>query len=131
MSTYGIDTSVLVRLVIGRPAAEFQAARTRLLGLHSISNIPIVVSSLVIAETYAVLQHHYGFTKTASSAALRLVFTSGLLEPLDGGEVMMAISSSTEPGLADRLIALDYQKHGRHVLTFDRKMARLSGCEKL
>jgi hypothetical protein len=45
--------------------------------------------------------------------------------------VLDALRSTKEPGLTDRLIALDYVHQQANVLTLDRKMAALPGCERL
>ena len=59
------------------------------------------------------------------------VFTSGLIEPARGDAVLDALRSTKEPGLTDRLIALDYANQPATVLTLDRKMAALPGCQRL
>ena len=46
-------------------------------------------------------------------------------------DVLDALRETKEPGLTDRLIALDYDRHQTIVLTLDRKMAALLGCERL
>jgi predicted nucleic acid-binding protein len=131
MSGYGIDTSVLVRLLTGRPKADFEQVSIRLAQIRQSLPVPLAVSSLVIAEAYAVLQHHYSFSKKEAREALRMVLASGLVAPVDGVEIHMAIAATGEPGLADRLIALDYERHGLRILTLDRQMQRLRGCEIL
>ena len=45
--------------------------------------------------------------------------------------VLDALRETKEPGLTDRLIALDYTHQRATVLTLDRKMAALAGCERL
>lgn len=131
MSNYGIDTSILVRLLTGQPAADYQQTLERLLAIRSSQPEPIRVANIVIAEGYAVLQHHYGLSKQTARDALRSVLTSGLVEPICGDRVIEAIDSPKEPGLIDRLIALDYAQAGATTFTLDRKMASLSGCRKL
>jgi hypothetical protein len=51
-------------------------------------------------------------------------FTSGLIEPAHGDAVLAALRETKEPGLADRLTALDYSAQRAVVLTLDRKMVR-------
>ena len=131
MSAYGIDTSVLVRLLTGRPAEDFNYALARLTQLRAAQPTPIVVSSLVVAEAYAVLQHHYRLTKEGSRTVLRDAFVSGLLAPSPGSGADEALNAPSDPGLADRLIAIDYTRHGQITLTLDRKMAALPGCQRL
>ena len=131
MPAYGIDTSVFVRLLAGQPAAEYQATVKRLSEIRASQPEHITVANIVIAEAYAVLQHHYGLTKADTRAAMLSVFTSGLIEPAHGDAVLDALRSTKEPGLTDRLIALDYAEQSTLVLTLDRKMAALPGCQRL
>jgi predicted nucleic-acid-binding protein len=131
MPAYGIDTSILVRLLVGQPAADYQACVHRLSAIRAEQPEHITVANIVIAEAYAVLQHHYGLGKTESRTAMISVLTSGLVEPAHGDAVIEALQSTKEPGLTDRLIALDYTNQRTTVLTLDRKMAALPGCRRL
>ena len=91
----------------------------------------ITVANIVIAEAYAVLQHHYGLSKTDTRAAILSAFTSGLIEPTHGDAVLAALRETKEPGLTDRFIALDYSAPRAIVLTLDRKMSARPGCQRL
>jgi predicted nucleic acid-binding protein len=131
MPAYGIDTSIFVRVLTGLPVAEYQATVKRLAALRASQPEHITVANIVIAEAYAVLQHHYALSKADASAAILSALTSGLLEPAHGDAVLEALRETKEPGLTDRLIALDYTRQRATVLTLDRKMAALAGCERL
>jgi predicted nucleic acid-binding protein len=131
MPAYGIDTSIMVRLLTGQPAVDYHATLSRLTALRASQPEPITAANIVIAEAYAVLQHHYGLAKTAARDALLSVLTSGLVEPAGGDAVLDALKTNREPGLTDRLIALDYAHSGAITLTLDRKMASLPGCRGL
>lgn len=131
MPACGIDTSIFVRLLTGQPEADYQVVIRRLTSLRAAQPEPITVANIVIAEAYAVLQHHYQLTKTDTRAAMISVLTSGLVEPASGDAVIEALRVTKEPGLTDRLIALDYASQPAMVLTLDRKMAALPGCQRL
>ncbi|MFA5058779.1 MAG: PIN domain-containing protein [Opitutaceae bacterium] len=131
MPAYGIDTSLLVRLLTGQPPADYQTTVNCLTALRTSQPEHITAANIVIAEAYAVLQHHYGLAKPAARAALLSVLTSGLIEPAAGDAVLEALKTAKEPGLTDRLIALDYARLGAITLTLDRKMASLPDCQKL
>jgi predicted nucleic acid-binding protein len=51
----GLDTSMVVRLLVGLPEAQAQAARIRLERAVDTGE-PVLVSDLVLAETYHALQ---------------------------------------------------------------------------
>lgn len=131
MPACGIDTSIFVRLLSGQPAADYEIAVRRLTALRAAQPEPITVANIVIAEAYAVLQHHYGLTKADTRDGMLAVLTSGLVEPAGGDAVLDALRATKEPGLTDRLIVLEYAALPATVLTLDRKMAALPGCRRL
>ena len=122
---YGIDTSILVRLLTGTPEAEFAASVERLSALVSNEGAAVVASNQVIGEAYIAVQHHYDVTKADVRAGLLDVFRSGLVAPLNGRRVLDAIKASGGAGLLDRLIADDYTDQDVDTLTLDKSMATL------
>ena len=58
----GLDTSVVVRLLVGEPQNIARATRRRLERAVEAGE-RVLVSDLVIAEAYFALQHHYGIPK--------------------------------------------------------------------
>lgn len=128
---YGIDTSILVRLVTGDPEDGFERCVMALSRLVEREDGEIFASNQVIGEAYMALQHHYGATKVEARTGLASVLQSGLVGPLDGRRVLDALGAATGPGLFDRLIAGDYEARGLGVLTLDRKMASLPNARLL
>ena len=132
MPHFGVDTSILVRMLTGDPARDYERTKAALENiLAKYPTAEIEASNVVIAEAYFVLQHHYGVAKTEARAALASVLTSGLIQPHPGHGVLEALTESSEPGLLDRLIAGDYAANGLVTVTHDRKMARLPGVRLL
>ena len=126
MPRYGIDTSILVRLLTADPEKEYEQTKAALEKiLIDDPAAEIEASNMVIAEAYFVLQHHYGVPKDEARTALASVLTSGLVKPLCGQSTLTALGETLEPGLVDRLIAGDYSANGLITVTNDRKMARL------
>jgi hypothetical protein len=99
---YGIDTSILERLVTGLPVADFEQTVQTLSNRFEIEGAQLHASAVVIGEAYIALQQHYGVSKPDARF-----------------------------GLMDRLIAHDYEESTLDVLTLDRKMARLPGAVRL
>ena len=128
---FGIDTSVLVRLVAGDPQAEFARCVEKLRALIEDDGAEILASNQVIGETYVAVQHHYGVSKAAARAALSDVLRSGMVAPLNGRAVPTALAARGGPGLFDRLVAEEYSRAGLEILTLDRKMATLPGSRRL
>lgn len=127
---FGIDTSILVRLLTGHPESDFKYCVGQLSGLLE-QGCEIFASNQVIGEAYMAVQHHYGVSKTHARVAMLDVLRSGLVGPANGGAVLAALGASDGPGLFDRLIADDYSRTGLEVLTLDRRMARLDDVRLL
>ena len=128
---FGIDTSVLVRLLTGEPEEGFEYCVSRLKVLIEGDGAEMFASNQVIGEAYVAVQHHYGVTKADARAGLIDVLRSGLVSPLNGRAVYEALEAADGPGLFDRLIADEYSRAGVEVLTLDRRMASLPGARRL
>lgn len=124
---YGIDTSVLVRLVTGHPEDGFEYSLSALRALVEDDGAEIFASNQVIGEAYVAIQHHFGISELDARAGLLDVLQSGLVAPLSGGSVIAALGASGGAGLLDRLIASDYSRANLSVLTLGKRMAALPG----
>ena len=94
---YGIDTSVLVRLVTGTPESEFERCVDQLRVLVEDRGCEVFASNQVVGEAYAAIVHHYGMTGTDARAALLDALTSGLVAPLNARAAMDALAASGTP----------------------------------
>ena len=128
---FGIDTSVLVRLLTGEPTEDFEHCVSRLSNLIEDNGAEVFASNQVIGEAYVAVQHHYGVSKADARAGLIDVLRSGLVSPLNGRAVFEALEAASGPGLFDRLIAEEYARAGVEVLTLDRRMASLPCVRRL
>ena len=128
---YGIDTSILVRLLTGRPEDTYLACRSALQRLIEDRGARIFAGNMVIGEAYVAVQHHYGVTKEDARDGLLKVLKSGMVSPLHGRSVLTAISKRSGAGLLDRLIADDYRRAELVTFTLDRRMSRLPATELL
>ncbi|MBI5445572.1 MAG: hypothetical protein HY900_30700 [Deltaproteobacteria bacterium] len=122
---FGIDTSILVRLLTGDPEDGFESCRSALTALVE-GGAEVFASNQVIGEAYVAVQHHYGVAKAEARAALSDVLGSGLVSPLNGAGVFSALEAVGGCGLLDRLIADEYDRAGLVTLTLDRRMAGLA-----
>lgn len=132
MAACGVDTSVLVRLATGHPEEQFEqtvASLTKLLERGEFDRLE--AGTLVIAEAYFALQHHYRIEAVETRQALHSVLTSGLVHAARGEDVLHALTAHAEPGFIDRLVRIEDAHESRPTLTLDRKMARLPGCRRL
>ena len=69
---YGIDTSVLVRLLTGNPPDTFSHCEKALRTLAK-SGAEVFASNQVIGEAYVTVQHHYGVSSTDARAGLEVL----------------------------------------------------------
>ena len=128
---FGIDTSVLVRLLTGEPEADFARCVRKLRALIEEEDAEILVSNQVIGEACIAVQHHYGVSRDDARDGLLDVLHSGLVAPLNGSTVLAAMEARRGAGLLDRLIADDYARSGLAALTLDRKMSALPEARRL
>ena len=124
---YGIDTSVLVRLVTREPEADFQDCVNKLRVLVDDQRCEVFASNQVVGEAYIAIRHHYGKSSAETRATLADVLHSGLVAPLNRTAVIQALQSEGGPSVFDRLIADDYPRAGLQTLTRDRSKASLTG----
>ncbi|OGV69583.1 MAG: hypothetical protein A2283_02135 [Lentisphaerae bacterium RIFOXYA12_FULL_48_11] len=131
--TAGMDTSVVLRLLIGEPAGQ---ARTALEWLRKAkaSGTAAVISDLVISEAYFALQHHFGVSKAEALRHLTLLLASGDVSA-DGvvAKVLATPGLATaKPGFVDRLIHEQYLQGGAScIVTFEKAARTLKNVEIL
>ena len=121
---YGIDTSVLVRLATSDPEPDFQRCVSELRVMIEEKDAEVFASNQVIGEAYIVLQRHYGISATDARSALADVLTSGLVSPLNGQSVVLALRASGGPGVvrqADRGRLLTRRPGDSHARQADGK----------
>ena len=128
--TWGFDTSVTVRLLVGEPVRQAAAAH-RL--LRERAGDSIAISDLVVGESYFALRHHYRVPHAAAIAALRALLADPRVHATGVARQVLNEAGASEgaPGLMDRLIHGDYRQAGAELLTFDRDAARLEGARLL
>ena len=120
---FGIDTSILVRLLTGKPEQVYAHCVSALQDLIAEQGAQILASNTVIGEAYAAVQHHYGVSKDDARTGMLKVLRSGLVSPLNGTSVFTAIESRSGAGLIDRLIADGYRRAQMVTLTLDTEMS--------
>jgi predicted nucleic acid-binding protein len=124
--TVGLDTSVLVRLLVGAPAEQTARALRFLDDLRRRGD-RAVVSDLVVAEAYYAVHYHYGVRKGEALRALRRMFDDGEITATGAAADVLASPgiASASPGFVDRLIHRGYESAGGRMATFERASGRL------
>jgi predicted nucleic acid-binding protein len=123
----GLDTSVVLRLLIGEPRAQMEIARRRI-ERALIAGEEVVVTDLVIAEAFHALRHHYGVPEPVALGQLREFLDSGIasVDPVGAREAVEP-EARVRAGAVDRLIVARHRALGATTATFDRRQARLEG----
>lgn len=121
-----LDTSVVVRLLIGEPAAQYQAALAFLQGQVA-ARTAVHVDDLVLAEAYFALQAFYQMPKKDALEALSLfVEHSGVtVGPVAAKVLAQPNLASAKPDFVDRLIHGNSQAGGRILVTFEKAAKKL------
>lgn len=127
--TIGLDTSVVVRLLIGVPETLARAAQHRLERATE-EGETVLVSDIVVAEAYHALQYHYAVPKAEARSLLRKFVESGVVR-LEPSASAAALAAKGGAGLVDRLIHARYRSVGAVTLTFERRQGRLEGAVRL
>lgn len=125
----GIDTSVLVRLLVGQPEQIAAAARERLLEAHRLRQA-VIACDLVVAEAYYALTYHYDLESTAIRNAFQQMFASGLVQPEPGSAILAVLAGKPgKAGFVDRLIQARYEADGLTTWTLDKAQAKLGKAQ--
>lgn len=130
----GLDTSVVLRLLVGAPADQAAAALS-FVKKGLVAGRRVVVSELVVSEAYFALHAHYDVPKQEAVAALLELLRSGLVEPADGPGIAQVLEAAArppaKPGFVDRLIHAQYERMAASMATFEHAAGRLAGTTVL
>jgi predicted nucleic-acid-binding protein len=128
----GLDTSVVLRLLIGEPADQAERAVSYLDELARRGD-GAGICDLVVAEAYFALQYHYGVSKRDALDGLRQIFADGEIASLGvAGEGLQSDNlASAKPGFVDRLIHHTYATTSAKTATFEKSAAKLSTAKLL
>ena len=128
--TYGLDTSVVLRLLTDTTDPLTEKARERIAELLVGGNT-FFISDLVASETYYALQHHYGNTKEEAITALRAMaqadgfaFSPEATNALGAPDIW-----SANPGFVDRMLAGEYAAKGQVTLSCEKAFRKLDLTE--
>ena len=123
----GLDTSVVLRLLIGEPRAQAEVARRRI-ERALVAGEKVVVTDLVVAEAFHALRHHYNVPHATALGRLQTFFNTGIVQvdPVGAAEVL-GQGAGGRAGVVGRLIVARHRALGATTATFDRRQARLEG----
>ena len=122
----GADTSFVLRLLIGEPKAQAEAA-VKELDRRTAKSETLAVSDLVVAETYFALQHHYEVPKQEALDTLKEFLEAPEVIGLGVAPTVLAEAklARANPGFVDRLIHADYLASTTGMLSFEKAARKL------
>jgi len=126
----GVDTNVLVRLVVTDDVAQQAAARARIAGAAAAGE-GVFVTVVVVAELTWVLESVYGYGREAVAGVVEALLETAPFQVEDREAVLEAVAAfrGSQAGLSDHLVLSVSRANGAlPVLTFDRKLASVPGC---
>lgn len=128
----GLDTSVVLRLLTGEPAAQAAKAYAELQQRLQ-RDESVYVSDLVVSETYFALRYHYGMAKAAALELLALFLAESGVTPSGASAAVLQTPglATASPGFVDRMIHADCMLHAAEMLTFEKHARRLPGVHVL
>ncbi|MDK3159955.1 PIN domain-containing protein [Kamptonema cortianum] len=129
---FGLDTSVVLRLLTGQPEDQAGKALEWLMQAKN-RDVSIEISDLVLAETYYALQYHYEVSKEKALNALRELISDPAIRVQGVGALILQKQrlGNARPGFVDQLIHAQYHQESKRMLTFEKAARKLSNTEVL
>lgn len=129
MKSIGLDTCVVLRLLVGEP--EDQAKRAiDYVEECFLKNNPILVSDIVVDEVYHALCFHYEVPIKKAVKILTNFLSSPMITPTGHALNALIEYKGAGAGFVDRLVRIDLLDHAQEIVTFDKKFAKLPNiCE--
>ena len=128
---YGVDTSIVLRVLTGKPESLALVVRARLEALW-LDGVVLDVCDLVVSETYFALQHSYCLSKeSALNALAKLSVHPGFRLSSHAIAALQTPNLATaKPGFLDRVIHGTYVTDDESVmLTCEKDARKLAGVE--
>jgi predicted nucleic-acid-binding protein len=123
----GVDTNVIVRLLVADDARQADAAAAYL-KRHSSSENPALLTDIVLVETAWVLEDFYEYSRLQVAAAIDGLLATAQLKAINATAVNLALQRfrSSSAGFADCLLGVRNALDGcEYTATFDRQASRL------
>jgi predicted nucleic-acid-binding protein len=126
MGKTALDTSFILRLLTGSPPKQFVLARQKVDETLD-QRRALIVSDLVIAETYFALQYHFEVPKKEALEQIRAFLLSGIVESSSGSVCFYVIQNvhSYKAGFVDQLICGQFLSSCEEIFSFDQALAAL------
>jgi predicted nucleic-acid-binding protein len=118
---YLVDTNILLRFLLGEPAAQAAAARN-LFSQADAGDVVLDVSSVIVAESFYTLHSFYGVERKTAAEKLSVLLKQRGVKLRDANQVLSALErlQSVNVGFADAFLAAGAADETISVASFDR-----------
>ncbi|MCK5783575.1 MAG: PIN domain-containing protein [Desulfobacterales bacterium] len=124
MKSVGLDTCVVLRLLVGEPAEQADIALEYIKKCY-FNNMAVFVSDIVAAEVYHAICYHYEVPRKDAVKILLDFLSSPMITPTGYALTVLSEYRGSGAGLIDRLIRIDLLDHAHEIVTFDKDFAKL------
>lgn len=123
---YLVGANVLLRFLVGEPAAQAAAAR-KLFQRAAAGDLVLDVCPVTVAEVYYTLVSFYEVDRRASAEKLSLLLQQHGVKVREESQVLLALArlQTANVGFADAFLAAGAEEEGVAVASFDRDFDRL------
>jgi predicted nucleic-acid-binding protein len=129
----GVDTNVIVRLLVGDDELQAQAA-AKYLTVHSSSEDPALISDIVLVQIAWVLEDVYGYARAQIAAAMEGLLATAQLKTGNVSSVHRAVQRfrGSAADFADCLLGVSNAESGcEYTASFDRKASKLPEFKRI
>ncbi len=125
-----LDTNILVRLLVNDPDEQAQNATAKSILLK---HGQVYLSQIVQVETIWVSESAYNFDKNEVLKALKHLAAhhAFVLQYPDSFDTALNNFQNSNADFADCLILAESQKQGYQLVTFDKKLGKLTGVHQV
>jgi predicted nucleic acid-binding protein len=123
-----VDTNVLLRVLVGEPAAQAAAAR-KLFAQAAAGEVVLDISPVIVAEAMYTLLSFYGIERGMAAEKLSGLLQQRGVKLREGSQVLSALERlrMANVGFADAFLAASAAEEGISVASFDRDFDKLMG----
>ena len=130
MKAIGLDTCIVLRLLVGEPEEQAASALKFVEDSHY-GGVSLCVSDMVVGEVYHALIYHYDVPKLEAIHSLRDFLYSPMITTTGHALSVLTTYKGKGVGLVDQLIRMDFLNFVYEIVTFDRNFARLPNVRRL
>jgi predicted nucleic acid-binding protein len=127
-----VDTNILLRFLLGEPAAQAAAAKT-LFAKASAGEAVLDISPVIVAETLYTLLSYYAVERKIAIEKLSSLLRQRGVRLRDSSQVFLAFEllRTTNVGFADAFLAAGASEEGVPVISFDRDLDKFKGVSRI